>query len=61
MSILKKVVDFLLGTDPEIFDDKGKVQHKFPKRKWDAWQTRYIKSNEHNWREHTGTKAGAKK
>ncbi len=60
MSILKKVADFILGKDAEIFDEKGRVQHKLPKRKWDDWQSRYIKSQEHNWREHTGSKAGAK-
>jgi hypothetical protein len=58
MGILKKVADFLLGKDPDIFDDKGNVLHRLPKRKWDDWQARYIKSPDYNWREHTGSKAG---
>jgi len=58
MGILKKISDILLGKDPEIFDDKGSVQHKLPKRKWDDWQNRYIKGNDYNWRTHKGTDAG---
>lgn len=58
MGILKKVTDFLFGKDPEIFDDKGSVQHKLPKRKWDDWQNRYVKGQEYNWRTHKGTEAG---
>lgn len=59
MSILKSVVDFLLGKDPEIFDEQGRVHHKLPKKKWDDWQNKYIKSNQYNWRDHSGTKADA--
>jgi len=59
MGILKKVGEFLLGKDPDIFDDKGRVIHRFPKRKWEDWQNRYIKSKDYNWREHTGAKAGS--
>ena len=59
MSFLKKLANVILGQDPEIFDDKGRVSHKLPKRKWEDWQNRYIKSQDYNWREHTGSKAGA--
>lgn len=59
MGILKKLGDFILGKDPDIFDDKGNVLHKLPKKKWDDWQNRIIKGSEYNWREHTGSKAGA--
>ena len=59
MGMLKKLGEFLLGKDPDIFDDKGRVVHRFPKRKWEDWQNRYIKSKDYNWREHTGSKAGA--
>lgn len=58
MGILKTIADTLFGKDPEIFDDKGSVQHKLPKRKWDDWQNRYIKGSEYNWRTHKGTDAG---
>lgn len=59
MSLLKSVGQFLFGKDPDIFDDKGNVLHKLPKRKWDDWNNRIIKGSEYNWREHTGNKAGA--
>jgi hypothetical protein len=59
MKILKSIKEFLIGKDPDIFDDKGNVLHNHPKRKWDDWQNKYIKSNEYNWRKHTGTKAGS--
>jgi hypothetical protein len=36
------------------------VSHQLPKKKWDDWKTKYIKSNEYNWRDHSGTKANAK-
>lgn len=60
MGILKSVANFLFGKDPEIFDDNGQVIHRLPKKKWDDWQNKYVKSNEYNWRDHTGTKANAK-
>ncbi|MBC7419298.1 MAG: hypothetical protein H7328_01100 [Bdellovibrio sp.] len=59
MSLLKSLGDFLLGKDPDIFDDKGNVLHKLPKRKWDEWNDRIIKGAEYNWREHVGQQAGA--
>lgn len=61
MGILKTVGDFLFGKDPDIFDDKGNVVHKLPKRKWDDWHNRYVKGDEYNWRTHKGMSAGADK
>jgi hypothetical protein len=58
MGLLKSIAEFLIGKDPEIFDEKGNVLHKHPKRKWDDWQNKYVKSDEYNWRKHTGTQAG---
>jgi hypothetical protein len=57
MKILKAVADFLLGKDPDIFDDNNKVLHKLPKRKWDDWQNKYVKSEEYNWRKHAGAQS----
>lgn len=59
MSILKSLGNFLFGKDPDIFDDKGNVLHKLPRKKWDDWNNRIIKGSEYNWREHKGTQAGA--
>ena len=59
MSILKGISNFLFGKDPDIFDDKGQVLHKLPKKKWDDWQNRIIKGEDYNWRSHIGAQAGA--
>ncbi len=60
MGILNKIAGFLFGKDPDIFDDKGNVMHKFPKKKWDAWQNRMKADPNLNWRNHRGM-AGHKK
>ena len=52
--ILKPILDFLFGKDPEIFDEKGEVIHKHPKKKWDLWQNRYRNDQSYNWRNHSG-------
>lgn len=59
MSLVKKITDFLFGKDPDIFDDKGRVQHKLPKKKWDDWNNKIVKGEDYNWRTHTGSQAGA--
>ena len=59
MSMLKSLSNFLFGKDADIFDDKGNVLHKLPKKTWDDWNNRIIKGSEYNWREHKGTAAGA--
>lgn len=59
MGILKSISDFMLGKDADIFDDKGRVFHKLSKKKWDDWNNRIVKGSEYNWREHTGSQAGA--
>jgi len=58
MGVLKAIGEFLFGKDPDIFDEKGNVLHKLPKKKWDQWQNRLKTSSEYNWRNHTGTLAG---
>ncbi|MFN7824780.1 MAG: hypothetical protein ACK5P6_05405 [Pseudobdellovibrionaceae bacterium] len=60
MGIGKFVLDFLFGKDPDIFDESGNVLHKFPKKKWEAWQNRLKNDPQYNWRNHTGTQAGKK-
>lgn len=57
--MLNKILDFLFGKEPEIFDAKGRVYHKLPKKKWDDWMNRYVHGSEYNWREHTGHQAGS--
>lgn len=55
--MLSKLLDFLFGKAPKIFDADGTVRHDLPKEKWDAWQARYLRGDEYNWRNHTGTRA----
>lgn len=55
MGVLKPVLDFLFGKDPDIFDERGNVLHKHPKKKWDAWHNRIKLDANYNWRHHTGT------
>ena len=59
MSLLKNIGNFLFGKDPDIFDDKGNVLHKLPRKRWDDWNNRIIKGADYNWREHKGAQAGA--
>ena len=55
--MLTKVIEFLFGKPPQIFDEDGQVRHQLPKEKWEAWHNRYTKNPEFNWRQHTGLKA----
>jgi hypothetical protein len=52
-----RILDFLFGKEPKIFDKDGTVRHNLPKEKWDAWQARYLQSEEYNWHNHAGVKA----
>ncbi|MFN8847710.1 MAG: hypothetical protein ACK5V3_17620 [Bdellovibrionales bacterium] len=54
MGILKATLDFLFGKDPDIFDERGRVMHKFPKKKWESWNNRIKLDPNYNWRHHTG-------
>jgi hypothetical protein len=54
MGILKSIGDFLFGKDPDIFDERGQVMHKLPKKKWENWNNRIKLDPNYNWRHHTG-------
>jgi hypothetical protein len=58
MGLLKAVGNFLFGKPADIFDEQGRVLHKHPKKKWDAWQNKFKTDPGYNWRNHTGTLAG---
>ena len=58
MGVFKAIGEFLFGKDPDIFDDRGNVLHKLPKKKWDSWQNRMKTDPHYNWRNHAGTLAG---
>ena len=52
-----KLLDFLFGKNPDIFDSNGEVRHKLPKNKWEAWKKKYFSDPSYNWKNHSGTKA----
>lgn len=54
MGLTKVILDFLFGKDPDIFDDKGKVSHNLPRKKWETWHQRTKIDPHHNWRSHNG-------
>jgi hypothetical protein len=60
MGLGKIILDVIGGKEPDIFDEKGNVIHKLPKKKWDAWNNRSKTDPQNNWRNHTGV-TGAKK
>lgn len=53
-----KILDFLFGKGPNVFDPQGRIRHDLPKSKWEAWNNRYQLGSEFNWRNHVGMKAG---
>ncbi len=57
MSIGKNILHFLFGKDPDVFSKDGKIEHKLPKTRWDAWESRFKANQKYNWRKHKGTQA----
>lgn len=58
--MIVKVLDFLFGKAPDIFDAQGNVVHKLPPEKWKAWRDRF-ETKEYDWRQHQGTKREIRK
>ena len=48
------ILDFLFGKDPDIFDENGRVRHKFDDAKWKAWDDRIREAKDFNWHNHSG-------
>ncbi|MEK7355105.1 MAG: hypothetical protein AAB250_01550 [Bdellovibrionota bacterium] len=53
MGLFKSIGDFLFGKNPDIFDENGKVRHKFPDSKWQKWNERLQANPEYDWRKHS--------
>ncbi len=49
-----KLLDFLFGKKPPIFNKKGMVEHQLKGKSWSEWKNRYIESPENDWRQHSG-------
>ncbi len=58
---MSKIIDFLFGKEPEIFNERGQVVHKLPKKKWDAWYNRTKIDPGYNWRNHSGVSGKPKR
>lgn len=56
--MLGKVLDFLFGKNPDIFDKDGTIRHNLPKERWEEWRKRFQAGEEYNWRNHTGVRGG---
>lgn len=52
--MFKKMIYFLFGRPPQIFDSKGEVCHKMDPQSWSSWKNRYKHDNEYNWKKHAG-------
>ena len=48
------LLNFFFGKDPEIFDEQGRVLHKFPESKWKNWDARLKANPDYDWRVHKG-------
>ncbi len=51
-----KLMNFLFGKKPDIFNKKGRVEHKLKKNSWSEWKNRYTHGQEYDWKHHSGTK-----
>jgi hypothetical protein len=52
MGLLKAIGDILFGKSPDIFDENGRVRHKFSEKKWQQWDDRLKASPDYDWRQH---------
>lgn len=55
---LGTVLNFLFGSDPDIFDSTGRVRHKFSEAKWKEWDQRIRDNSKYNWKQHSGKNRG---
>ncbi|MCC6137564.1 MAG: hypothetical protein IT287_02960 [Bdellovibrionaceae bacterium] len=49
-----KILQFLFGKPPEIFNKKGAVQHDLGKKKWAGWSDRFAKDPNYDFTKHVG-------
>ena len=50
---MKKILHFLFGRIPPIFNSKNRVCHKLSDETWRGWEKRYLAA-EYNWKKHEG-------
>lgn len=56
--MIKGLLQFLFGKNPDIFDAEGNVVHNLPPEKWAAWNKRFLEAS-YDWRKHKGTERKA--
>lgn len=56
-----KLLQFLFGKSPMIFNKKGAVQHDLGKKKWNGWSDRFTKDPNYDFTKHVGQSARADK
>ena len=52
--MLKAILGFLFGTQTNIFNKKGRVEHDLGDQKWEAWNNRLAENPNYDYRKHTG-------
>jgi 2-iminoacetate synthase ThiH len=57
--MLKAILGFLFGTQAQIFDKEGRVEHQFPKKKWEDWNNRLKANPEYDFKQHSGFRGKA--
>ncbi len=55
---MKKILQFIFGKSPPIFNQKGQIVHQLPDEIWQRWHNRTRSDPQYNWRMHAGTKSG---
>ena len=53
MKPFKRLLEFLFGRSPDVFDKEGEIDLRLPDQVWTNWARRYWQ-NEFNWRRHQG-------
>jgi len=56
-----KLLGFLFGKKPQIFDANGNVVHKLSDERWKGWLARFEKNPEFDWHKHKGTERVVRK
>ena len=52
--MLKKILEFMGGKNPKIFNRKGQVEHDLGNERWSEWDAKIRTSPDYDWKRHTG-------
>ena len=51
-----KLLNFLFGKKPDIFNKRGMVEHQLKGDSWSLWKNRYTHGRDYDWTKHSGIK-----